>query len=640
MAAVLSSTLMPMLLILLCLSRFKLGFAKPEQGVWDFTAKKDNTLFSATKSMFKNSQLSISILCESSSDVSFNVTWIFRRSPCANEYTDLNETVAEYYLQRPFVQSLNFLKTEYLNGSGTYTCSKNKQFTLHPVNDTNPHEKIYPPPTTKSPKPADSAPSSGEGKKPDAPTSPKESAGGARKRRAADGEQKEKKEELQGSADKDKKKPAEGAETNSEGTETLKQENPAEATKQNDKETNIANSKPHQIDHESQQLLKTWQDGYFLLVIQFSPSDPEKKELPADFELQAKVRMSNGDSYLAAVDRPLLIFYGVMGLVYIGFGIMWLVMLACNWRDLLRVQFWIGGVILLGMLEKAVFFAEYENINNTGQSVKGAIIFAELVSCLKRSLARMLVIIVSLGYGIVKPRLGQTFHKVLIVGVVFFILASIEGCMRALAEKADQSKQQLLPGVPLAVTDAIICWWIFSSLLQTTRTLRLRRNIVKLSLYRHFTNTLIFSVIASVAYMIWFLTQHRFKECLSDWKELWMDDAYWHLLFSVLLFVIMILWRPTVNNQRYAFSPLLDAAEDDIDDDTVLSEAYEGMKMRTSSKSQQRNGSTKGNEEQKNEDDLRWVEDNIPASFADKVLPALDSDEEIMNTKFEVSKME
>ena len=36
---------------------------------------------------------------------------------------------------------------------------------------------------------------------------------------------------------------------------------------------------------------------------------------------------------------------------------------------------------------------------------------------------------------------------------------------------------------------------VFTSLVQTTRTLRLRRNVVKLSLYRHFTNTLVFAVL-------------------------------------------------------------------------------------------------------------------------------------------------
>lgn len=40
------------------------------------------------------------------------------------------------------------------------------------------------------------------------------------------------------------------------------------------------------------------------------------------------------------------------------------------------------------------------------------------------------------------------------------------------------------------------------------------------------------------------------------------------------------------------------------------------------------------------EDDLRWVEENIPQAMADAALPVLDSDEEILNTKFEVSKMQ
>lgn len=94
---------------------------------------------------------------------------------------------------------------------------------------------------------------------------------------------------------------------------------------------------------------------------------------------------------------------------------------------------------------------------------------------------------------------------------------------------------------------------------------------MKLTLYRHFTNTLIFSVIASAIFMLYSI-RNRLELCLTvsccrfqlnnltckfcsnlfqDWKNLWIDEAYWHLLFSVLLLVIMILWRPTNNNQRY-----------------------------------------------------------------------------------------
>ena len=60
-----------------------------------------------------------------------------------------------------------------------------------------------------------------------------------------------------------------------------------------------------------------------------------------------------------------------------------------------------------------------------------------------------------------------------------------------------------------------ICWWVFSALVQTTRTLRLRRNLVKLSLYRHFTNTLVFAVMASVVFMLWSIKFHKLEECLK-----------------------------------------------------------------------------------------------------------------------------
>ena len=102
----------------------------------------------------------------------------------------------------------------------------------------------------------------------------------------------------------------------------------------------------------------------------------------------------------------------------------WLVLSSCYWRDLLRIQFWIGGVIFLGMLEKAVYYAEFQSIRYEGSSgrweaaaacrrratahaaappaVQGALLFAEVLSAVKRTLARVLVIIASLGYGIVK----------------------------------------------------------------------------------------------------------------------------------------------------------------------------------------------------------------------------------------------
>ncbi|CAG2177573.1 unnamed protein product [Oppiella nova] len=162
-------------------------------------------------------------------------------------------------------------------------------------------------------------------------------------------------------------------------------------------------------------------------------------------------------------------------------------------------------------------------------------------------------------------------------------------------------------------------------------------------LERLFTNTFIFAVLASIAFMIWQIHNHKLTQCLTDWKELWVDEAYWHLLFSAVLLVIMVLWRPTNNNQRYAFTPLLDASEDEDDDrdQQIPHEAFDGMKMRNHGNNHMESGDKEAVISKETEDHLKWIEANIPTSMIDNALPALiDSDEEIMTTKLEMSKME
>ena len=59
----------------------------------------------------------------------------------------------------------------------------------------------------------------------------------------------------------------------------------------------------------------------------------------------------------------------------------------------------------------------------------------------------------------------------------------------------EESKKVFYAVIPLTVIDVAMCYWVFKALVETTRTLRIRKNVVKLNLYRHFTNTLIFMVV-------------------------------------------------------------------------------------------------------------------------------------------------
>lgn len=194
-------------------------------------------------------------------------------------------------------------------------------------------------------------------------------------------------------------------------------------------------------------------------------------------------------------------------------------------------------------------------------------------------MAHVLIIIVSVGYGVVKPRLGSTLNQVTAVGVLYFVFCSIEGITRVSRASVEAMREKQVAKIPLVILEIGIAYWIFTSLIATMRALRMRRNEVKHSIYRHFTNILCISVVIAVVYMMWSIYIHSIEYCLPNWKQLWIDTAFWHVFFCSILIVVMYLWRPAVNNQRYAFTPLLDNSEDENDDDELFNSKIAAFDM-------------------------------------------------------------
>ncbi|KAG0720786.1 Transmembrane protein 87A [Chionoecetes opilio] len=553
-----------------------------EQGVWHLKSSPGHEYVGVTKSLFKGSRINIKVKCDPvdpNKPLSISISWLLRKTPCWNEYSfpkGEEEEFIEWYFRNP----------KKLPSTPNGTRYEAAYFKTTPATYPCDHNIVLDevslvPMTDKGDVKTEQA-----------------QAGAAQKTKTED--------------------------TTAAGA----------GAPQFLSSLDISSGGQARTNHP---VTVVTSDGVYLLDIHITPADYTPPN--ASYVAHVDIEMKSDYGYLSAANFPLLWFYGAMCVVYLVYGFVWLAISAMRWRELLRIQYWIGAVIFLGMLEMAVFTAVYSALNGHGYSTSGLLVVAELVSCAKRTLARMLVIIVSLGFGIVKPRLGVMLHRVVGVGIIYFVLASIEGCTRALQPRNGSPNQLMLASLPLSLLEAAICFWIITAMVQTTRTLRLRHNLVKLSLYTHFINTLAFAVVASVIFMLWSIRYHQFENCLTDWKEFWVDDAYWHILFAILVLVIMILWRPSNNNQRFAFTPLLDDgsdADDEEESEKLMADISDTMKqrnIRTSSSSSPKNNCSV-------EDDLKWVEENIPSSFVDPVLPILDSEEEIVNTKFEVSKMQ
>ncbi|XP_032084295.1 transmembrane protein 87A-like isoform X2 [Thamnophis elegans] len=577
--------MLPLLLAGAALAPGLAGGTASEPGRWSRTAGGGNqkNLFIFSKTMFKGTWIILKFpheFCKDQDGV-LNITWYLRTSRCHHEVY-INENEALTYLSNPDIEASVLGDGEYTWNNTSVQCGQ-----LHKLN------------VQELPLPKKLRHLSNEG------TS-------VRKREAKGGD----KEKGSDPPHQEAQKPSE--------TQEVKPPLSAHGEPAEDKKkVDVPKRKLEPIT-----VAETWKDGPYVFILSIASPSP-------NWELSIDVQMKHPQYiYISASEWPLKVFYMVMCIVYVLYGVLWLILLGCYWRDILRIQFWIGGVILLGMLEKAVFYAEFQSIQSEGQSVQGAVIFGEVLCAVKRMLARVLVILASLGYGIVKPRLGALLNRVVGVGLMYLVFSIIEGVLRV---KSAQDDLVLLAAIPLALLDSALCWWILISLVQTMKLLKLRRNLVKLSLYRHFTNTLIFAVIASLIFIVWTTKTFHLATCQSDWRELWIDDAFWRFLFSILLLVIMFLWRPSANNQRYAFMPLVDegSEQEEEEEEQVVNEVF-GMKMRGGKP--EVNGILKGN---RVDEDLKWVEENIPSSMADVMLPPLlDSDEEIVTTKFEMSKME
>jgi hypothetical protein len=131
-------------------------------------------------------------------------------------------------------------------------------------------------------------------------------------------------------------------------------------SKTDEKLTPLAAAMSKQLD----KTLRTWGDGYYLIEID-KPELAGSDNLDLDVDVIVSIKNRHG-GYITADEYPALVFYAVMCAIYAFFALLWCVWCAFYWRELLKIQFWIGGVILLGMIEKSAFVAEYDTVNRHG----------------------------------------------------------------------------------------------------------------------------------------------------------------------------------------------------------------------------------------------------------------------------------
>ncbi|URE07684.1 lung seven transmembrane domain containing protein [Musa troglodytarum] len=280
-------------------------------------------------------------------------------------------------------------------------------------------------------------------------------------------------------------------------------------------------------------------------------------------EIQGKTIWKNPTGYLPGSMRPLMKFYGLVSFAFLMLGICWFSQHARFWTEMMPLQNCITLVIALGMIETTLWYFEYAELNHTGIRPKDITFWAVTFGAVKRTVSRVLVLIVSMGYGVVRPTVGGLTSKVTLLGGTFFGASEILGLVENVGTVSDVSgKPRLFLALPVGVLDAFFIIWIFTSLSKTLKRLQARRMSGKLEIYRKFTYALIVTVLVSVAWTGFELYFKATDAHGQRWQGAWMISALWQVLSFTLLCVICALWAPSQNSMRFAY---LDDGSEDFD---------------------------------------------------------------------------
>jgi len=274
--------------------------------------------------------------------------------------------------------------------------------------------------------------------------------------------------------------------------------------------------------------------------------------------------------YLPADLYQNLPFYGSLSCLHSIVGVGWLILCLIYRGQLITLQMWITIVLGLGMVETMVLFAHYLHWNDFGVPSLSLSTLGLVSGVSKRAASRILVTLVALGYGFVRPSLGEDMNRVLYLGGAYFMLSLVYTFITHLPagfKAVDGPDVDLLSLCVflLAGIDTTFYIWIFTSVNNLLTSLAARKQAVKYLLYRNFRAVLFVSLFFTSVWALYssvmLLNDGNGEE--SNWQDRWTVDALWELTYFFVFVSIAVMWAPSKNSQRYSNSIELTQLEDD-----------------------------------------------------------------------------
>ncbi|XXG96580.1 hypothetical protein Hte_002867 [Hypoxylon texense] len=272
---------------------------------------------------------------------------------------------------------------------------------------------------------------------------------------------------------------------------------------------------------------------------------------------------------LPATQIPKLPFYGGITILYAVVAVFWGFLYYQHRYDILPVQNYITAILVFLVVEMLMTWGFYDYLNRNGSDVgaKVLLVVVAVLNAFRNSFSFFLLLIVCMGYGVVKPSLGKTMVYVRWLAIAHFIFGLVYAITSLLISPDTAGPFVLLIVLPLAGTLTAFYVWTLNSLNFTLKDLRERKQTAKEAMYKKLWWCILISIL--VIFGFFFFNSFSFASASDPdyvpfhWKSRWFVlDGWLNLVYFADVAWVAYVWRPTANNRRFAMSDEIAQDED------------------------------------------------------------------------------
>lgn len=262
-------------------------------------------------------------------------------------------------------------------------------------------------------------------------------------------------------------------------------------------------------------------------------------------EVTGFIKFRNTHGYLNAEQYPFLKYYPFMTLVYIGLLSTWLLLLKKYQDQLINLHYYVLAIIMISFFECVFNWSLYSFINRKGRYSTGITLICMLIEIFRSTFARVVTLVVALGYGILIKTIERYQNKILSVSFMYMAsLAAYNGIMYINHSSPVSGPVAMIVSFPLSILNTFFGFWIYSAFKRTLHYLGQKEQTYKFNIISKLFVCTCICLLASFMLVILDIIAALTYSRDTDWTIMWAWESSWFWIFTLFVMSIIVILKP------------------------------------------------------------------------------------------------